>query len=99
MNSTQGIYAITSMGAPYPAEPIGTRVDIEVGFIEFDQTIPLQLSDLILTTRYKLSESGALLISAEGILQKDYFGYHEEVKFRATILGANQLKGTVVKLR
>lgn len=93
--SAHGIYAITSTSAARPAEPIGTRVDIEVGWIEFDKPIPLYdhsyANTLSLTHRYQVSESGLLLVHVEGMYEGERFG--------ANILEPKRMTGHVVKLR
>lgn len=82
------------MSAARAAEPIGTRVDVDIGWIEFSREIPLFNHPygevLSLTHRYQITESGLLLIHAEGT--------YKDERFHADIFDPKKLTGHVVRL-
>lgn len=95
MSATNGIHAVISMSAPEPAEPIGTKINIEVGFIEFlRDSIPLtnrSYNDVLsVTHRYEISDSGLYLINAEGM--------YDGKRFYTKIFNSDAMKGTILKL-
>jgi hypothetical protein len=89
---TNGMHAIVRISPPRPAEHMGTQVDIEVGWIEFHKTIPFINANTFLDMqmKYHISESGLLLVDAEG--------RSGDKLLTGDIVYANQMKGTVVKL-
>lgn len=93
MNYTNGLYTITKISAPHPVDPLGNEIDIEVGFIDFHKALSLKNRSptLDLQMKYEISESGLILVDADGRCG--------DIMLSGDIVLAHRMTGTIIKLR